>query len=98
MIFRLIKLPAVRVNSHLAEQRFHSESASFVGNNRNNPRAKPGVLQKVGQHPNESNRGGHLARLRLPCKGCKSIASRSFHSVGFGNAHWEIPVQLSAAF
>src|SRR5258707_11217560 len=53
LIDRLVELPAATVDAYLSEERFHTEGASFIGDDRNYEFADFRVAQHLPQHADE---------------------------------------------
>ena len=75
-IDRLIELADTGINSHLAEQRFHTEGASFVRNDGNDEFADFRIAQQFRQQPHEDHGGRNFAAFG---------AFVEFFEVRFGN-------------
>ena len=62
-IDRLIELADARIDTDLAEERFHAESARFVGNDGHDELSNFRIAQQLREHAHEDHRGRSFAAL-----------------------------------
>ena len=83
-IDRLVVLSDAGINSNLAEERFHTERARFVGNDGNDEFTKLGIAEQFRQQPDEDHGGRDIAAV---CALVKFFEMRVWKGLQWCRAH-----------
>src|SRR5690348_8447858 len=94
----IVELADVRIDSHLAKERFHAEGAGLVGNNGHDELAEFLVAQELCKHADESHGGGDFAAVCALEEFLEEIFGRLVYGDRIDLALGNIPAQGVATF
>ena len=95
-IHRLVELAHARVNSHLAEERFHAEGAGFVRNDGHDQLADFRIAQQFREQAHENHGGRNFAAVRAFVKFLEVRSGDRSNRLGANLALRQVAAQLLA--